>query len=73
MKLIKGMKYETPIKSPEHAEFCKREAQRRYGGKIITDSLGMLLVKQADNGILHTDDVLRALSRSPYSQKERKG
>ena len=72
------MKYEIPIESPEHAAFCRAEAEKRYNGKIVHDSEGiMLLVKQigaafydtvdgwimySEPGTTHTDDVLRALS-----------
>ena len=55
------MNYDTPITSPEHAEFCCKEAERRYGGTIIRDEYNMLLVRDED-GIEHTDQVLRALS-----------
>ena len=53
-------KYDRPILSPAHANFCVREAENRYGGKIVEED-GMMLV-QDDNGFLHTDAVLRALS-----------
>lgn len=57
-----GYKYDTPIESPEHAEFCRAEAEKRYGGKIIKEpEFGMLLVED-ESGYLHTDPVLRALS-----------
>jgi hypothetical protein len=61
------MKYDTLIRSPEHAEFCLKEAVRRYDGKIIRDD-EMFLVED-DEGVCHTDAVLRALSF--YSSKAR--
>jgi hypothetical protein len=59
--------YDVPIKDIDHALFCLREAQRRYGGKLITDDLGMYVVEDG-NGITHTDAVLRALSPGTESQ-----
>jgi hypothetical protein len=53
--------YDLPIQSDEHANWCRKEAERRYGGNIVRDSVGMLVVRQP-NGITHTDAVLRALS-----------
>jgi len=55
------MKYDIPITSSEHAEFCRREAERRYEGTIVRDEYCMLLVRDVD-GLEHTDAVLRALS-----------
>ena len=55
------MRYDRPILSEDHADFCRREAERRYGGKIIRNEDGMLLVEDED-GVCHTDPVLRALS-----------
>lgn len=54
------MKYDIPILGPEHAEFCKREAERRYEGKLILKG-GMLTVQDA-SGFCHIDPVLRALT-----------
>lgn len=54
------MKYDIPILGPEHAEFCKREAERRYEGKLIKRG-GMLTVQDAQ-GFCHLDAVLRALT-----------
>lgn len=56
------MKYDIPIQSVVHAQFCKEEAQRRYAGGLIKDRFGMWLVED-ENGLCHTDAVLRALSR----------
>lgn len=62
-------KYDRPIQSPEHAAFCQKEAERRYGGELIEEPYcGMLVVEDAI-GLSHTDDVLRALSfynRTPH-------
>jgi hypothetical protein len=44
-----------------HAAWCRQEAERRYGGKIVRDEHDMLVVEGAD-GHRHTDAVLRALS-----------
>jgi hypothetical protein len=59
--LMTDYKYDVPILDDNHAEFCKREAERRYCGKIIVDGDGMFLVEEL-NGDCHTDEVLRALS-----------
>jgi hypothetical protein len=55
------LRYEIPIDSDEQAEWCRREAARKYQGKVIEDDLGMYIV-QDRSGLTHTDDVLRALS-----------
>lgn len=55
------MKYDKPIQSPEHAAFCRREAELRYRGVLVRDQFGMVLVRDA-HGVEHTDAVLRALS-----------
>jgi hypothetical protein len=55
------MKYDIPILSAEHSEFCRKEAERRYCGTMVRDDSGMLLVRDAE-GICHTDAVLRSLS-----------
>jgi hypothetical protein len=52
--------YDVPIRSDDHAEFCRREAERRYNGRLIRDD-GDCLVEDSD-GVCHTDAVLRALS-----------
>lgn len=62
------MKYDFPIRSPKHAEFCRSEAERRYGGRIVKDKHGMLLV-QDPSGLRHTDAVLRALSLYAMGRK----
>jgi hypothetical protein len=56
-----GMNYELPILSPQHAAFCRAEAERRYEAKLIRDRYGMLVAEDA-TGVTHTDAVLRALS-----------
>jgi hypothetical protein len=53
--------YTVPIQDDEHFWFLVREAQRRYNGLLIADEYRMLLVVD-DNGITHTDAVLRACS-----------
>jgi hypothetical protein len=53
--------YDRPIRSRDHAVACRAHAVRRYGGKLIRDQDGMLLVEDGD-GVCHTDEVLRALS-----------
>lgn len=55
------MNYELPILSPQHAAFCRAEAERRYEAKLIRDRYGMLVAEDA-TGVTHTDAVLRALS-----------
>ena len=55
--------YDLPLQSPEHAAWCRREAARRYCGRIISDEVGMIVIEQSVNGLRHTDDVLRAISR----------
>jgi hypothetical protein len=55
------MNYELPILSPQHAAFCRAEAERRYEAKLIRDRYGMLVAEDAA-GVTHTDAVLRALS-----------
>lgn len=55
------LKYDTPITSSAQAAYCRAEAERRYEGELVRDSNGMLIVRQS-NGIMHTDNVLRALS-----------
>jgi hypothetical protein len=55
------MKYDVPIRSPEHAAFCRAEAERRYRGKIVRDG-ELLIVVDEDGNATGTDAVLRALS-----------
>ncbi len=56
------MKYDRPIQSPEHAAFCRKEAERRYGGKLVEEPYCGMLVVEDEIGLTHTDAVLRALS-----------
>jgi hypothetical protein len=58
--VLEKNKYDVPILSPEHAAFCRAEAERRYGGRIIRDG-EMSFVEDA-RGVCRTDAVLRALS-----------
>jgi hypothetical protein len=60
MERLMTMKYDVPVLSPEHAAFLKAEAERRYEGKIIRQ--GEMLLVEDENGVCHTDEVLRALS-----------
>ena len=55
------MKYDIPIRSDIHADWCLREAERRYNGFIHRDDVGMFVVCDR-NRFVHTDAVLRALS-----------
>lgn len=69
-------KYDRPIESPEHAIFCRREAARRYGGKVIKEPYYGMLVVEDEIGLTHTDDVLRALSfynRTPQGSRNVSG
>jgi len=54
-------KYSVPIESPQHADWCLREAAQHYGGQPVVDDYGMSLIEDPA-GLRHTDDVLRALS-----------
>jgi len=54
--------YSPRIESAAHADWCLREAELAYGGRVVKDEYGMLLVEDR-NGLTHTDDVLRAVSR----------
>lgn len=65
------MKYDLPIQSIEHAEWCKKEAARRYGGKVVKDEYAMFKVEDKSREFCHTDDVLRALSWFLFSPEER--
>jgi hypothetical protein len=56
-----GFKYDTPIRSPEHAAFCRQEVERRYHGKVVRDGEMFVVVDENDNAIA-TDKVLRQLS-----------
>jgi hypothetical protein len=57
-----GMEYDVPIVSPEHFAWCCAEAERRYDGKVIRDDESGMLLCEDDEGVCHTDAVLRALS-----------
>jgi hypothetical protein len=54
--------YDIPIRSPEHAAYCRAEAERRYQAKVIRDEKSGMLVAEDADGVCHTDAVLRALS-----------
>jgi hypothetical protein len=62
--------YDVPILSREHAAFCRAEAERRYGGKIVRDGQ-MLIVVNTEGDATGTDAVLRALSFYPDREEFR--
>ena len=55
------MKYDPIITSVDHCRWLMDDAERRYQRNIVTDYEGMF-VAEDENGLTHTDAVLRALS-----------
>lgn len=52
--------YGVPFRSEAHKDFCLRTGARRYGRQVIRE--GEMYLVEDEDGICHTDEVLRAAS-----------